>query len=300
MVNLIALGTIALDTVKTPFGEVKDAIGGTATYFSLGASLFSPVGIISAIGRDFPENGLEILRSKGVCTKGVQKLDKRTFRWNAYYEYDMNEAHTIDTNTEILENFIPKIPDEYKDAEFLFLGNTDPEIQIYVMEQMKGVRFSVLDTMDYWIKSKKEKLLEAASKVNLFLMNEWEARMLFDTSNLVVAGKKAVRLGPEYVIIKKGEHGSLLFSNDSCFSIPGYPLENVKDPTGAGDSFAGGLMGWLSRTGDTCELSVRKAMVYGSVIASYNAEGFSIEKLKILTLDDVGRRYEEFKKLVRF
>lgn len=300
MVNLVNLGPVALDTVKTPFGEVKETIGGSGVYFSLGASFFTKPGLISVVGKDFPKTGLNVLKKRGVCLKGVRFSEKKTFRWHAYYEYDMNEAHTVKTVAEIFEDFKLDIPEEYRKAKYVFLGNIDPEIQIETLEGMKNPRFSVLDSMNYWIEKKRNKLLKAIGMVNMLLLNEAEIRELFKTPNLVSAAKKALSKGPEFVLVKKGEHGAVLFSENNYFFTPGYPLETVKDPTGAGDSFAGGFLGWITKTDNLSEQNLRKAVVYGSVIASYNAEDFSINKLKKLKENDIKKRYQEFKKIVDF
>ena len=300
MVNLVNLGSVALDTVKTPFGEVKETIGGSGVYFSLGASFFTKPGLISVVGRDFPKTCLNLLEKKGVCLKGVRFSEKKTLRWHAYYEYDMNEAHTVKLEAEIFEDFGLDIPEDYRDAKYVFLGNIDPEIQIEMLERMKNPKFSVLDSMNYWIEKKRSKVLKAIGMVDMLLLNEAEIRELFKTPNFVSAAKKALSKGPKFVLVKKGEHGAVLFSDGVYFFTPGYPLETVKDPTGAGDSFAGGFLGWVAKTDNISEANLRKAVVYGSVIASYNAEDFSINKLKKLNETDIKRRYQEFKKLVYF
>jgi len=300
MDRLIVLGSIAFDTVTTPAGAVSDAIGGTAFYFSVAASFFNNVGIISVVGNDFPKNHIEFLNSRDIDTEGLEITDGKTFRWRALYEGDMNEAKTLGVELNVISDFEPRVPDSYRDAEYLFLGNIDPEQQLGVINQMKKPKFIALDTMNFWIENKKEKLLENIKRVNLLFLNDSEARLLFETNSLLKAAKSAMEFGPEYVIIKKGEHGAVLFSKDGHFSVPAYMLENLVDPTGAGDSFAGGFMGWISKTDDISEANMRRAMIYASTIASFNAEGFSLDKLKNINITDIQNRYNEFKNMVHF
>ncbi len=254
-------------------------------------------GLAGIMGNDMPVAHLKTLEK--FDTRGVERKDK-TFRWEGSYEYDMNEAKTLKTELNCLAELNPVLPDDYKKAPFLFLGNTDTDVQLKTLEQMEDKPFVVLDTMNFWITSKKEKLLEAISKVNLVVLNEGEARQLFETPNLIKAGRMMLDLGPEYAVIKKGEHGALLFGYNSFFSAPGYPLEQVKDPTGAGDSFAGGLIGYLAKTGDTCEANIRRAVIYGSAVASFCAEDFSLNYLKQVTLKEIEERYHVFEEIRRF
>ncbi|HLD88990.1 MAG TPA: PfkB family carbohydrate kinase [Candidatus Nanoarchaeia archaeon] len=299
MVDTVILGTIGIDDIKTPFGEIKNTLGGSATYASVASSFFAKTGIISIVGEDFPEEHLNFFRSKGIDFSGLETRGK-TFRWQGFYEYDMNEAKTLKTELNSLLLFDPKIPKEYKDAEFVLLGNADPGLQIKTLEQFTSPKFVMLDTMNFWIESRKEKLLDAMSRVNAVLINDSEARMLFQTPNLVKSANSILSLGAEFAIIKKGEHGALMFTKTHHFSAPAYPLENIIDPTGAGDSFAGSMVGYLSKTQDTSERNIRRAMVYGSSIASINAEGLGLEKLKTLNLIDVVKRYKYFKKIRMF
>jgi sugar/nucleoside kinase (ribokinase family) len=303
MTKLAIVGSIALDTVKTPFGKVKDALGGSAMYASYSASLFSKpeeVGIVGVVGKDFPSRHLQLLKKRGMNTSGIEISKGKTFRWDGSYEFDMNEAKTIKTELGVLADFKPKLPDEFKKAEYVFLANIDPDAQMKVLEQVKEPKLVLLDTMNFWIENKRKQLTDVVKKVDVLLLNDSEARELFDTSSLVKAGSEALRMGPRFVIIKKGEHGALLFSDDGYFSAPGYPLENIKDPTGCGDSFAGALIGYLADKDDVSEKELRKAIIYGSSVASFNAEDFSLEKLKILTEGDVEKRFEEFKKFGEF
>ena len=299
MINLVVFGTIGLDDIKTPFGEIKAALGGSGVYSAVAASFFAKSGLISVAGTDVPSEYIKLLEKRGVDLSGVTKVGK-TFRWSGFYEFDMNEAKTLKTELNSLAGFEPEIPENYKKAKFVFLANIDPDLQLEVLAGMEDKPFVVLDTMNYWITSKKESLLKVIGKTNLFILNEGEARQLFETPNLIQAGKMALKLGPKYVIIKKGEHGALLFSNGKYFSAPGYPLEEVKDPTGAGDSFAGGLVGYLSKTGDISEKSIRKAVIYGSTIASFCAENFSLDYLKTIKPADIKARYKIFREIRKF
>lgn len=299
MMNLVIVGTIGLDDVETPFGKVESILGGSAAYASCAASFFAKSGIVSIVGEDMPKTDLAILDKRGVDLAGVVTQGK-TFRWGGSYEYDMSSATTLKTELNSLADFNPKLSDEYKKAKFLFLGNIDPSLQLDVISQMENSPFIALDTMNYWISSQREKLIEVIGKVNLVVINEGEARQLFDTPNLIRAGKMLLDLGPDYVVIKKGEHGALLFSKNGFFSAPGYPLETVKDPTGCGDSFAGGLIGYLAQKGTIDDETMRKAVVYGSTIASFCAEDFSLNYLKNINQNEIEERYNEFEEIRRF
>ncbi|MAG15988.1 sugar kinase [Candidatus Woesearchaeota archaeon] len=296
MVDIVIVGSVALDTVKTPFGEVKEVLGGAATYSSYAASFFSKPGIVAVVGEDFPSEHLDLLKGKEIDLNGVKKEGK-TFRWQGRYEYDMNEAKTLKTELNSFENFEPELPEEYKKTKYVFLANINPELQLQVLEQIEQPEIVMLDTMNLWIQTKKEQLLEVIKKVNVLLMNDSEARQLFETPSLVKAASSALKLGPKHVIIKKGEHGALLFTNNSHFNAPGYPLEVIKDPTGCGDSFAGALIGYLAKSGLD---EIRKAIIYGSVVASFNAEDFSLNRLKQISNEDVYSRYKEFEKMREF
>ncbi|MCH7902498.1 sugar kinase [archaeon] len=302
MPKVVIVGSLALDDVKTPFGEVTEALGGSATFASIACSLFSEPGMVGVIGGDFPKEHLELFKSRGIDLAGIEtKKGEKTFRWKGSYGLDLNVAKTLQTDLNVLANFEPKLSDNYKDADFLFLGNIDPEQQLSVLNQMnKRPGLVVADTMNLWIDNKRDKVLEVVKKVDLALMNDGEARQLFDTSNLVKASQEILKLDSKICMIKKGEHGCIMFSKDSYFSCPGYPLQNVKDPTGSGDSFGGSLIGYLAKTNDFSEANMRKAIVYASSVASFNAEDFSVEKLKTLTMKDVEKRYKEFEEFVKF
>ena len=297
--NLVILGVIGLDDIKTPFGEVTGALGGCAVYAACAASYFAKVGIVSVAGKDLPPKYLELLEDRKIDLAGLVQTGKN-FRWSGRYEYDMNVATTLKTELNSLTKFSPKLPKQYQDAGYLMLGNADPDLQLETIRQMKKKPFIVTDSMNYWISSKKESLLKVLGKSNLVVINEGEARQLMNTPNLIKAGRMLLDLGPEYVVIKKGEHGALLFSANGFFSAPGYPLEIVKDPTGAGDSFAGGMIGYLAKTGDTSEQNVRKAIIYGSCIASACAEDFSLNYLKKFDKKEIDKRYSVFEEIRQF
>lgn len=299
MNNLVILGSIGLDDIETPFGTAKGALGGSGIYAACAASFFAKPDLISIVGKDMPKEHIGLLKQRGIDLTGVSICEK-TFRWSGFYEYDMNEAKTKKTELNSLLEFKAEVPEVYRSPEFLFLANIDPEHQLSVLRKMKTKPFVIVDTMNFWIASKKDKLLEVIKKADLVVINEGEARQLFGTPNLIKAGKILLDLGPEYAVIKKGEHGALLFSSENYFSAPGYPLEEVKDPTGAGDSFAGALAGYLAKTKDTSERNVRKAVVYGSAVASCCAEAFSLDYLKDTKYKNIKERYGVFKKIRKF
>ncbi|MFH1439599.1 MAG: PfkB family carbohydrate kinase [Candidatus Woesearchaeota archaeon] len=299
MPKVIIIGTIGLDDVKTPFGDKKAVLGGSGVYASFAASFFTKPGLVSIAGEDFPAKHQELLINRNIDIDGIEFKGK-TFRWQGEYEYDMNEAKTLNTELNSLIDFSAKLPEHYKNDKYVLLGNIDPELQLKVIEQLNNPKLIAMDTMNFWISSKKEQLIEVIKKVDLLMINDGEARQLFDTVNLLKAANEALKLGPKYVIIKKGEHGALLFTQSSHFNAPGYPLEILMDPTGCGDSFAGGMIGWLAKTDDITEQNLRKAIVYGSAIASFNAEDFSLERQKTLTIEEIDKRYNEFEKMREF
>ncbi len=298
---VLIVGSVALDSVKTPLGQVENALGGAAVYSSVAASFFSPVMIVGVVGEDFPKEHLSYLETRGIDIRGVQIQPGKSFRWAGTYEYDLNQAHTLSTELNVFETFRPTIPEAYKSAEYVFLANIDPELQLEVLDQVKSPKLVACDTMNFWITSKPEKLKEVLARVDVAFLNDAEARQLVGTGSLVKAAMEIRAMGPKSVVIKKGEHGALTFcDSDRCFAAPSYPLEEVVDPTGAGDTFAGGFIGYLASTGDTSEQNIRKAVVYGSTLASYNVEGFSLDRMRKLTDDDITTRYNEFKSMVFF
>lgn len=300
--DLVVLGTVALDTIETPFGKMENILGGSATYFSLAARLFTKTGIIGVVGNDFPEKHIKFLESHGIDLAGLEKSeDEKTFRWEGYYEYDMNQAHTLKTELNALAAFRPKIPEEYRRCRFLFLANTDPEIQLRVLEEIKP-QYSFCDTMNFWIQHKREHLDKVLEKVDMVVINDGEARQYCNTPNIIKAGRTIMEKSKvKRIIIKKGEHGALFFNaREGFFSVPAYPLEKIVDPTGAGDSFAGGTVGHLAKHGVFDDASIRKSMVCGSVIASYVVEDFGTERMKDLTEREIQHRYDRFKEIVAF
>ncbi|MBC7230858.1 MAG: sugar kinase [Actinobacteria bacterium] len=298
--SILVVGSVALDSIRTPFGEVEEILGGSATYFSVAASFFSPVRLVAVVGEDFPSEHVDFLRSRGVDTRGLRTVPGRTFRWSGYYTYDLNEAHTLDTQLNVFEDFDPEIPEEYRDSEYVFLANIDPALQLKVLEQVRSPRLVVCDTMNFWIENRRESLLETVSRVDCLLLNDAEARQLAQDPNLIAAGKRLLAMGPERVIIKKGEHGVIMLTGDTFFSLPAYPLETVFDPTGAGDSFGGGFLGSLSRFASPGEEEIRRAVVYGSVVASFAVEDFSCWRLGALSMEEIEERYRAFSAITCF
>lgn len=301
MSNITIVGSVALDSVRTPFGEVNEALGGSATHASMSASFFSPINLVGVVGTDFPEAHLQLLRDRRVNLAGLQQVEGKTFHWKGYYDNDLNTAHTLLTDLNVFANFQPKLPESYTQSDYLFLGNIDPELQSYVLDQMERPKLVVVDTMNFWITSKREALINTLKRVDVVLLNEGEARQLCETSNLLRAAKRVLELGPKAVIIKKGEDGAMLVQdNGHIFISPTYPLEDVVDPTGAGDSFAGGLLGYLAYTGDLSNENFRRAIILGSVMASFNVEQFSCDRLRALTHDEILKRYNVLRKMSGF
>jgi len=298
--SILVVGSVALDSVKTPFGEREEALGGSAVFFSVAASFFSEVRVSAVVGEDFPPEHLHFLASRGIDLEGLQRRPGRTFRWRGRYDYDLNEAHTLETQLNVFEGFQPEIPDAYRDSEFVFLANIDPDLQLQVLEQVRDPRLVLCDTMNYWIENKRSQLLKTISRVDIMLVNDAEARQLTGEPNLIRAGRSILRMGPRRVVIKKGEHGVLMIGPDTFFSLTAYPLENVFDPTGAGDSFGGGFLGSLSHYDQLDEDALRRSIVYGSVMASFNVESFSCDRLRELTREDVEERFREFMAMTRF
>ena len=298
--SLLVVGSIAFDSVKTPFGKVEEAIGGSAVYFSLSAGFFNDINLVAVAGKDFPEHEIAFLNTRNVDTQGLQRVDGKTFRWKGEYSFELNEAHTLETHLNVFENFTPEIPDSYRDAEYVFLANIDPELQWSFLQQVKSPDFVGMDTMNFWIGRKREALMEVLKKVNILTINDGEARQLTEEANLVKAARKILSYGPKILIIKRGEYGALMFNGASIFSAPAYPLETVFDPTGAGDSFAGGFMGYLSNVQNVNEETLRRAMIFGSVMASFNVEDFSINRLRSLKYKEIEQRFRMFKDLTHF
>ena len=288
------MGSVAFDSVKTPYGEAEESIGGSATYFSAAASFYTPVDIVAVVGRDFPRESLQFLSERHVDLSGLEVADGQTFRWAGEYEPNMNDRQTLDTQLNVFADFHPNLTDRHREQPFVFLANIDPELQGSVLHQTIHPKLIVCDTMDFWISGKREALLETLTKVDVLIINDSEARELVDDYNLARAANQILGLGPRAVVIKRGEHGATLITNDTYFSVPAFPVLTVIDPTGAGDSFAGGFVGYLAKSQDTSDTGLKNAMVHGSVMASFNVEDFSIRRLESLTQHEIDLRYERF------
>jgi sugar/nucleoside kinase (ribokinase family) len=298
--GIVVVGTVAFDTVETPFGKGENVLGGSATYFSTSASFFSDVSLVAVVGEDFPEEHLAFLRSREIDLQGLQRIPGKTFHWSGRYGYDLNEAQTLDTQLNVLMDFKPELPADYRKTDVLFLANIDPELQLQVLDQVEKPRLTACDSMNFWISSKPEALKQVMKRVDIVVINEGEARMLTGEANLVKAARQIIALGCKRLVVKRGEYGVLMFTADTVFAAPAWPLEEVFDPTGAGDTFAGGFMGYLANTGDLSEDGIRQALIFGSVMASFNVEDFSLERMKRLTYPDIEARYRSFKGLTSF
>ncbi len=299
--GLLVVGSLALDTVETPFDKVEEALGGSCTYISLAASYFAgPVYLVGTVGEDFPKRYVDLLADHNIDLEGLKIEPGKTFRWSGKYHYDLNVRDTLLTELNVFEKFDPIIPEKFRTAQFICLGNIDPVLQIKVLDQMVNPQFVVCDTMNYWIEGRKEELLKLLKRVNVLIINDSEARLLAQEPNLIKAARMIREMGPEILIIKKGEHGALLITADTIFSAPAYPMESIYDPTGAGDTFAGGFIGYLHKTQDLSSENMKCAVVYGSAMASFCVEKFStggLEKLSYLRIQD---RFREFLKLSQF
>ncbi|MCM8830999.1 MAG: PfkB family carbohydrate kinase [Candidatus Omnitrophica bacterium] len=298
--SILVVGSIALDTVKTPSGMVKDVLGGSATYFSVSASFFSPVNLVAVVGTDFPSKYIEIFKKRNIDLKGLTIKEGKTFRWQAEYSYDLNNVNTISTQLNVFSDFRPKIPDEYKKSEFVFLANIDPKLQNYILSQVNSPKLVASDTMSHWIKTASKELINFLKKVDIFFLNDTEARLLTGKNNLLEAAKTILKFGPKRIIIKKGEHGAMMISKNSFFCLPSFLLKKVYDPTGAGDTFAGGLIGYLAMKKNIDERSLRKALVYGTVMATFAIEDFSLRRMLKIKMNDIKKRLKEFCNLARF
>ena len=299
--SILVVGSIALDTVKTPFGERQEALGGSAVYFAAAASYFAPVRMVGIVGDDFDIKMLDALLEREVDLAGVSVESGRTFRWTGVYSTDMNMRETLETQLNVFADFHPHIPDQYRNTPYVFLANINPELQLDVLRQVRTPQLVVCDTMNLWIESRPKKLLELLSQVDIIVLNDEEARQLASESNLIKASKKVLAMGPKVVIVKKGEHGAWMVSEqDGLFSVPAFPTEHVVDPTGAGDSFAGGFVGYLARLGHFSGDALREAMVYGTVMASFDVEQFSIERLCGLDHTQIRNRFNALKELTHF
>ena len=298
--TVLVVGSIALDSIETPFGKADNVIGGSGTFFSASACHLSPVQLVGVVGDDYPMAELEALKKRGVDMAGLEQASGESFRWRGRYRHDLNSAETLETRLGVFSHFSPKIPDQFRNAPFVFLANIDPRLQLDVLRQVQRPTLVACDTMNFWIESRRPDIIELIKHVDLITLNDGEARQLTDCANLVKAARWIMERGPRMVIIKKGEHGAFLFKERSIFFAPAFPLEEVFDPTGAGDSFAGGFMGYLARTGDLSDANLRRAVVYGSAMGSFAVEKFSVQRLLELTPADITSRVAEFRRLVAF
>ncbi|HZX97761.1 MAG TPA: PfkB family carbohydrate kinase [Myxococcales bacterium] len=298
--SLLVVGSVALDSVETPFGRRDDVLGGSATYFAAAASLLTRVSVVGVVGDDFPLAQLDFLRRRGVALDGLEEVRGKTFRWKGRYGFDLNAAETLDTQLNVFQTFSPKLDPEARKAERIFLGNIDPELQMRVLEQAEQPRLVCADTMNYWISSRRPQLLQLLPRIDVLMVNDSEVRQLAGESNVLKAAQAAQRLGAKSVVVKRGEYGALLVTEGHRFYAPAFPLADVVDPTGAGDSFAGGFLGLLDRLDSGEPAALRQATVMGSTIASFTVEQFSLDRLRELDLAQVRRRYDAFRQLVHF
>jgi sugar/nucleoside kinase (ribokinase family) len=298
-VSLVVVGSIGLDTILTPRARREEILGGSVSYACAGASFFAPVGMVGVVGTDFPDSAVQLYREFGIDVAGLQRVPGRTFRWTGEYAEDMNSRRTLKTELNVFAEFAPELPAAYRKAPYLFLANISPALQLHVLQQMEAPRFVAADTMDLWINTDRARLMEVVAAVNLVTLNDAEARLLTGEHNLVRAARRVLDWGPEYVVVKKGEHGAMLFSKSGTAVVPAFPLENVEDPTGAGDTFAGGFMGALAEAGRIDDGAVRAALACGSVVASFGVERFSLERLQGLTRGEIEHRLRAFRDLVR-
>ena len=298
--SIIVLGTVALDNVKTPCGERKDMLGGSASHFSMAARLFTDVHLVAVIGKDFPKRYIDFLEKKGIILDSVEKKSGLSFKWEGKYEGDLNTAITLNTRLGVLASFSPHVTDRERDARNVFLANIDPDIQMRLLKMMRRPRLVGLDSMNYWITSKRPALLKVLKVADIYLANEGEAKELSGENNLLKAAAALRKMGPPMIVIKKGEHGVMVFSEGFIFPLPAYPIDKIVDPTGAGDTFAGGFMGYLSRSRSFKRADIKKAAAYGTVCASFNVQGFGLERTSKLDIRQVNSRLKEFKEYVAF
>ncbi len=298
--SILVVGSIALDTVETPFGEVKDVLGGSASYFSLAASLFTDVKVVAVVGEDFPQEYIGLLASKGVELGGFDRVPGKTFRWHGRYGYDLGDPDTLGTFLNVFEKFNPVIPENYRETDYVFLANIDPQLQMSVLKQVKKPKLVACDTMNYWIENKPMELKEVLKHVNILIVNDSEIRALAKEPKMLKAARTVLDMGPGILIVKRGEYGALMFSKDGIFWAPSYPLEEIVDPTGAGDTFAGGFMGYVSSQDSVDPVELKKGVVYGSVVASFTVEDFSVKKLATLKREEISTRFQAFLKLSNF
>lgn len=298
--SVLVVGSVALDTVETPFGSVTEVLGGSAVYFAAAASLYTKVNLVGVVGTDFPAEHMRFLAERGVDTWGLAVVEGQTFRWVGRYDYEQNITQTLDTRLNVFADFHPTLPQGYEGSELVFLANIDPDLQYEVLSQVGGARLRVVDSMNFWIQGKGESLSRTISAVDIVIMDESEVRLLAQSQNVIAAAKSILEMGPSAVIIKRGEYGSIMVSDSDYFVAPAYPVAQVKDPTGAGDSFAGGLLGYLDQAREISPQALRKAIVHGTIVASFTIADFSIDGLRSLRRADIAHRYQEFKRFTHF
>ncbi len=300
MIKLLVAGTVAYDSIETPFGKADNVLGGSALHFTNAASFFTDVGIVATVGSDFDMEGISFLKERSVDMSGIEVDHGKTFRWEGRYGYDLNQAITLKTELNVIETFKPKVPEDYRGAEFLFLANIDPELQLHVIGQVGKPVALVLDTMNFWIENKYDALMEVIRRVDMLVINEAELREITKEHNLVKGARALIELGPTCIVVKRGEYGVFMMNRDEIFLAPAYPLEDVFDPTGAGDTFAGGFMGYLANVGEATSETVKQAIIMGTVMASFNVEDFSINRIKRLTMPEIKERYHSLKGCMQF
>ncbi len=298
--GILVVGSVALDSIQTPFGKKDEALGGSATYFSIAASFFDRVNIVAVVGEDFPKSYSMLFKNRNIGTEGLAVAKGKTFRWKGRYSYDLNHANTVYTRLNVFKDFNPQIPRGLRESEFVFLANIDPQLQYNVLKQMKRPKLIACDSMNYWIDHKRRDLERLLEKVDILLLNDAEARQFSGESSLMRAAQLIVSYGPKAVIIKKGEHGVIYFSKSFHFVAPAYLLESIYDPTGAGDTFAGGMIGYLAKVRHVNESNIRRSIIYGSIMASFVVEDFSVNRLLEISAEDIKGRYNHFRKITRF
>lgn len=292
--SVLVVGSVALDTVETPYGKVNDALGGSATFFSAAASHFTDVNVVAVVGDDFPFNEIEFLKTRGVNFDGLQQKSGKTFRWGGKYDFDLNQRETLFTHLNVFENFDPEIPNHYINSKYVFLANIQPDLQLKVLQQIERPQLTVMDTMNFWIEGTPDALVEVLKHIDILIINDSEVLQLSKEKNLFSGAKKILTMGPKVLVIKKGEHGALMVDGNFYFYAPAFPLENLQDPTGAGDTFAGGFVGYLAQSDYVCNKNLRRAVLYGSTLASFCVEKFSLDRLKEVTKEEIESRYLQF------